>query len=240
MTNLLQTESQALKLHIFYAGNYYNNDYFEYKLHSLFLRLKLFESAMITMLRMRREYLITKEKVNLLIKGLRIDDNHNINYADELNNADSSHLNWWQKGNCVMRSHGKIVGVSTLTGVCDDLELFFEKNVTGKYPEKSEITKTYFLPSLTEEEMQLVEMKDENHLETYAKYTYDSRYYKEKRGNPDVDEIEMKLSDSKYKYVNCSCERKTFLLDRNERTIDFPRRSDTKEPSEKSKKCQII
>ena len=87
MTNLLQTESQALKLHIFYAGNYYNNDYFEHKLRSLFSSLKLYKSAMITMLRMQREHLITKEDVDLITKGLYTDNSplydHPLYYNEE-------------------------------------------------------------------------------------------------------------------------------------------------------------
>ena len=214
MTNLLQTKSQALKLHILYAGNYYNNDYFEYKLHSLFLRFNLFESAMITMLRMQREHLITKENVKLLTKGLRIGKSPLYTYA-----SPSDGYRGIEYGNRCVTRYGQHVGVTTLTGVCDDLESFFEKIVAGKYSDKFEETKTYFLPSLTDEEMQLVEMKDKNHLETYSSE------------NPDVGKKEMKLSDSKHKYVNCSCERKTFLFDRNARTIDLPQRS---------KKCQIM
>ena len=235
MTNLLQTESQALKLHIFYAGNYYNNDYFEYKLHSLFLRLNLFESAMMTLLHMQRDHLITKENVNLLTKDLRIDNSPLYRVEKKI-------------GKLILRRYGKHVGVTTLTGFCDDLESFFEKNLAGKYLDKFEETHTYFLTKLTDEEMQLIDLKEENHLKTYSKYMYDERgkYTSMRRGNPDVDEKEMKLSDSKDKYVKYFCQRKTFFIDRNnyERTIDLPQALKTRriifeESSKKSKKCQI-
>ena len=195
---------------------------------------------MITMLRMQREHLITKENVNLLTKGLRIDNSRLYRYTGPWEGNQ-----FLEFGNRCVTRYGKHVGVTTLTGVCDDLESFFEKIVAGKYSDKFEETKTYFLPSLTEEEMKLVEIKDENHLSTYSKYMHESgSYYNEvliteKRGNPDVDEIEMKLSDSKHKYVNCFCERKTLLFDRNARTIDLPQSSKTTESSKKSKKCQI-
>ena len=260
MKNLLQTESKALKLHIVYTGNYYNNEFFEHKLRSLFLCLNLFESAMITMLRMQREHLITEESIltkGLLTKGLRTDSSPLYNCPVRVRGR------LLQSGNSLLTSFGKIAGATTMPLVCDDLESFYEKTVAGEFYDKYEQTKSYSVPQLTDEEMQLVDMKDENHLATYSAYIYPSD--RVTRGNPDVDEnfIEMKLSDSEYKYVKCSCERKTFLFDRKflihyERIIDFPQssfhiamtqnlqceknsqRSDTKQPSEKSKKCQII
>ena len=52
--------------------------------------------------------------------------------------------------------------------------------------------------------MKLVEMKNEDHLNTYAFH-----YYGE---NPDVDPKEMKKSDSKSKYVHGSSIRITYSL----------------------------
>ena len=105
-------------------------------------------------------------------------------------------------------------------GVCDDLEHIYEEIKTGQcdfndefpvsiYPSKFEEAQSYFLPKLTEKEMQLVDMKDENHLATYSWYYAG---HLNGRQNPDVDEKEMKLSNSESKYVKFSCQRKTFLL----------------------------
>ena len=257
MTDIFKTKSEDLKLHIFYAGNYYNNNYHEHKLHSLLLRLKLFDSALITMLRMSKNHLITREKVDLFTKGLLTDDSHSLNKFDG--------------GNSAFKRYGKAVGITTLTGLGDDLEYFFNKIKLGNYSKHFEETKSYFLPQLNESEMELIDMKDETHLLTYSKY-HEWIYPKKReapiigtrildelspvqenpvRKNPDIDENEMKLSDSKYKYVNCSCERTTFLIDRNnyEKSYDyvdhrlqklFHLPSNKKRLSKKKKKCQII
>ena len=50
--------------------------------------------------------------------------------------------------------------------VNDDLESFFEDLRLGKEPD--ELIYTYFLPKLTEEEMELVEQNDTNYLQTFS------------------------------------------------------------------------
>ena len=59
---------------------------------------------------------------------------------------------------------------------------------------------SFFLPKLTEEELKLVEKKDAEHVKTYF------------WPNPDVDEEEMKKSDSKDKFVHGRCYRRTKVL----------------------------
>ena len=86
--------------------------------------------------------------------------------------------------------------------VQEDLESFFEKLKIGK--EEREDIATYFLPKLTNEEMKLVEMKDQEHLEEYVWYFI---------GRPvDVDAVEFEESESNSKYVRAKCVRYTFLL----------------------------
>ena len=90
--------------------------------------------------------------------------------------------------------------------VNDDLESFFENIRLGKEP--NEFVKTYFLPRLTEEELKLVERRDKSYLQTFIK------------GNPNVDETEMKLSESDSKYVRCWSDRRTFEIENpSEKTL---------------------
>ena len=86
--------------------------------------------------------------------------------------------------------------------VQDDLETFFEKLKIGK--EEREDIATYFLPKLTHEEMELVEMKDQEHLHEYV------WHFVERPVDVDAEEFEKSESDSKY--VRAKCVRYTFLL----------------------------
>ena len=87
--------------------------------------------------------------------------------------------------------------------VNDDLESFFENIRLGKEPD--EWVFTYFLPKLTEEELELVERRDRSYLKTFAEGFYGN--------NPDVDETEMMLSESDSKYVYGWCIRRTFVIE---------------------------
>ena len=91
--------------------------------------------------------------------------------------------------------------------VNDDLESFFEDLRLGKKPKKE--VWTYFLPKLTEEEMELVEQKDPNYLLTFYE-RYNGR-------NPDVPEDEMRLSESDSKFLEGLGYRKTFTIDLRKR-----------------------
>ena len=83
--------------------------------------------------------------------------------------------------------------------VNDDLESLFEDLRLGK--ERREIdVRTYFLPQLTEEELQLVEQKDKSYFESFLHI------------NPDVPETEMMLSESDSKYVYGVGRRSTFTI----------------------------
>ena len=109
----------------------------------------------------------------------------------------------------------------------DDLETFFE-TLQGQKKIKNELVLSFFLPKLTEDELKLVEDKDELHLGTYSKH-YDGR-------NPDVDIEEMKKSDSKSKYVHGQCWRGTFHL-----ALESNKGPEQdKKISKKRKKCYIM
>ena len=83
--------------------------------------------------------------------------------------------------------------------VNDDLESFLEDLKLGKEPEDD--VPTYFLPKLTEEELELVE-------------TEDITYFKTLSYPIDVEKTEMMLSESDSKFVYESGSRKTFTINR--------------------------
>ena len=80
-----------------------------------------------------------------------------------------------------------------------DLESLFENVRFRKKPD--EYVGTYFLPKLTEEELELVEGRDTSYLQTFIEE------------NPDVDDTEMMLSKSDSKYVKGWSTRKTFVIE---------------------------
>ena len=83
--------------------------------------------------------------------------------------------------------------------VNDDLESFLENIRRGKEPDEEVIT--YFLPKLTEEELELVDRRDTSYLQTFSNL------------NPDVEEAEMMLSESDSKYVHGVSGRRTFIIE---------------------------
>ena len=87
--------------------------------------------------------------------------------------------------------------------VNDDLESFFEKLRLGQEPTES--VRTYFVPKLTEPELKLVAKKDSNYFKNFS--------WTDQGFNPDVDEIQMKMSDSDSKFVQAFCWRNTFIVE---------------------------
>ena len=83
--------------------------------------------------------------------------------------------------------------------VNDDIESLFENIQLEKEPD--ETVETYFLPMLTDEELELVERKDKRFLRTFYS------------PNPDVDKSEMRLSESHRKYVKALSWRRTFGIE---------------------------
>ena len=109
----------------------------------------------------------------------------------------------------------------------DDLENFFV-NLQNQKQIKGETVYSFFTPKLTDKEMKLVEQRNKRHLDTYWKHY--------KGHNPDVNDEEMKKSDSKSKYVQGLCARDTrvLTLESNEKETTENDLSDTK------KKCIIM
>ena len=92
--------------------------------------------------------------------------------------------------------------------VNDNLESFFQDIRDGKQLDTGGYgVWSYFLPKLTKEELKLVEKRDQNFLETFSVTlvggTYDAA---------DVDEAEMKFSESKSKFVYGLCWRATLTV----------------------------
>ena len=86
----------------------------------------------------------------------------------------------------------------------DDLETFII-NMQDQKSIKEEMAGSFFTPKLTEEEMKLVEVRNEEHLRTYSAHSVFQL-------NPDVDVDEMKRSNSRSKFVHARCIRMTELL----------------------------
>ena len=84
--------------------------------------------------------------------------------------------------------------------VNDDLETLFEDIQLGKEPD--DCVMTYFLPMLTEHELELVERKDEDFMETFS-FGMDA----------DVNKAEMAASESDSKYVYGYGWRETFTIE---------------------------
>ena len=90
----------------------------------------------------------------------------------------------------------EVDGIIRKESINDDIESVYESIQLGEKPEPFALT--YCLPKLTQRELELIETKDENYLQTFFQCE-----------NPDVDEKEMKLSESNSKYVEVVCMRRT-------------------------------
>ena len=88
--------------------------------------------------------------------------------------------------------------------VNDDLDVFFEDLRLGNEPE--ERVDTYFLPKLTQEELELMERKDESYRDTF---NFPFIYWEDE----DVSDSEMKMSESDSKFVRGLGKRKTFTIE---------------------------
>ena len=83
----------------------------------------------------------------------------------------------------------------------DDLESLFDDLRLGKEPD--ETARNYFLPKLTEKELELVDKKDA---------TYFASLLMGGAIKADVEEAEMKASESKSKFVLAKCYRNTYTI----------------------------
>ena len=85
----------------------------------------------------------------------------------------------------------------------DDLESLFDDIRIGKKPD--ERVETYFLPKLTNQQLELVESKDQNFMNTFSSGL-----------GADVSEVEMKASESDSKFVDAYGYRRTFIIENSE------------------------
>ena len=103
--------------------------------------------------------------------------------------------------------------------VNDDLESLFENIRLEK--ELDERVVTYFLPKLTEEQLELVERRDTNYFKTFA------------WANLDVSQTQMMLSESDTKYVRGWSWRRTFVIENLSETSSKTSSENTSETSSK-------
>ena len=105
-----------------------------------------------------------------------------------------------------MRSYCRGEQSSRRISVNEDLEAFFEDLQLGKDISNDDEVLAYYLPKLTEDEMALVEAKDENYFQKFSTCVLgDSK-------NPDVAEHVMKMSESESKFALGKCNRKTIKI----------------------------
>ena len=97
--------------------------------------------------------------------------------------------------------------------VSDDIESLFEDIRLNRAIDNS-ITHSYFLPKLTEEEMELIQKRDRNYLRTF-------RGSIANRSTPDVNEDEMKLSESDSKFLDGKCSRRTLIITNSKRAYSY-------------------
>ena len=89
---------------------------------------------------------------------------------------------------------------TTKESINEDIESFFETLRQGK--EITSCATTYFLPKLTEEELELVAKKDPNYLKTF----YARRW-------ADLEDPRLsKQSSSESKFVHAKCLRKSYII----------------------------
>ena len=119
-------------------------------------------------------------------------------------------LNMWRRNlvtkETVQQAYdGKLkdeIGWKDGESVHDDLEKFLTNLENNEI--EDEWVNSFFTPKLTEEELKLVEERNEQHLVTYADHFHGK--------NPDVKLKEIKKSNSASKYVHGHCIRQTFYL----------------------------
>ena len=95
--------------------------------------------------------------------------------------------------------------------VNDDLEAFFEDLQLGKKP-KADEAMTYYLPKLTEDEMTLLETKNQNYFRKFSTSVVSTIVLNGDLKNPDVDEFVMNMSESESKFILGKSHRRSFKI----------------------------
>ena len=139
------------------------------------------KKVMVTLIKMLRQRLITKEVMDNLCKPI---ERRTLSVSNSFETRlESIHFGDNQK-----------------SSINDDLEKLFENIQLGEKPDEE--AETYFLPRLTEHELELVEQKDEAFMKTL---------YVEMEAHAHGCEISAFKSDSKY--VHGWGRRKTFTIE---------------------------
>ena len=134
--------------------------------------------SMMTMLRMVRNYVISKTRVDVMYSGDR-----NAALAEE-------------------------IGIERQS-IFDDIEEFFERIQLGK--DLVEGKPTYFLPMLTEKDMELLRTNNEDYLRSYFVYYSDENH---EQMHPESD-MDRAFTESESSYVQVSCYRYTSMIIEN-------------------------
>ena len=150
------------------------------------------QASLFTTLWMSRVELITKETSKKAYEGK----------LEEINE------NWYRYDGSMNDDLERFMDIRNAESIGVEPEFYWPKRLDI-------VAQTFFLPKLTEEELELVEQHDADHM-----LTYQSK-------NPDVDRTEMIESDSKDKYLHSFCHRYTQLLE-----LDSSKKS-----IEKKQKC---
>ena len=179
----------GLEVHLVYVGNYYhyyNIDEGRLKAF-VFQKMEKYEmkSVILSMIDMWRWNLITKEKME--------------DIALNSTKLESSNLLIPMRSR---KKFGLILGPILMPSKSfnADIETFFEGLKVAKVSTHRQRV-TYFLPKLTDEEHELIKNKDQQYFKSFYFST-----------NPDVDENEMKRSQSESKFVFVESRRKTYIL----------------------------
>ena len=180
-------KTERLNTHLIFAGDHSIMD-FEPEIANA-MKIHKMSNILVTKLHNVRQYLITKEHMEEMYKGE------------------------YYNGKYISGAH------FTNRSFFDDLELFYKrvkfrchkKACTNRFGHAFSVH-SFFLPKLTDRELKLVEVKDNDYLKTFRNGTrvdYDLDYDLD---DPDVPEREMKLSESKSKFVLVDCHRWTFII----------------------------
>ena len=187
-------KTKRLNTHVIFAGDHL---FFSFEPDIAYaMKVHKIKSISVTKLTYVRQHLLTKEMMEEISKG--------------------EYFN------------GKHIGGDMFTNksVNDDLESFykdikfkcFRKACTNRYGHQY-LVQSYILPKLTKKELKLVEVKDKDYMMTFQNTAWrpDVRNHED----PDVDEAEMKLSNSKSKFVMVECDRWTFIINMKDHIPTF-------------------
>ena len=176
LQKVAESNTQILDTHFIYAGDYYMNT----SINNIVWRglmIHNLESVIVTRIHMYRDSLITKEQMEDTYLGKkRIYDfyKRKLYFPDDSFNNDIESLCHYYGGELRRKL----------------------------YPLRERFT--YFLPKLTQIEMELVETKDQDYFQYFFQFE-----------DPDVDETRMELSESKSKYALVVCQRKTDTVEKD-------------------------